>query len=436
MNQDKKKDEKEDNSKDDNKGTDNKGNDNKGTDNSDNKGNNKGNNNKGNSDKNTPRALTIGQIKRMYKTIDNITYIESRKQVTLDDVMKISNEKYTLYLTGKQLADMWVNHELFFNPTMQRGVKTTIDNQEVATFSDKHVRDLEEALLNGDFEPTQIHFAILTDDNETTFNYDEDGNTLEVNGKIQLLDGQHRTRMLVRVDKMMAVDPTYKKVDLNSLLFNVEVHVVDSQRARTIYAGIDKNLKLDKSQERQLSVDEYALIVNELNQNIYSPLRGKIATCKPVGKGLVLFSTLYDAIKDNVDIDKPADRKKVVDKISTFFNYMIDKLPSAFGGSVEKRLAFRENNLLNENNFFHALIAVALKDSNNYRKNIDKLVANVDHFKKNNKVWLDGQAVKVRAKDKDKKDEEKGYAMANSKTVFKFLVEETFRVLNIKNTAK
>jgi hypothetical protein len=336
------------------------------------------------------------------------------------------------YINGRELAKMWMKNELLFNPTMQRGVKTNAEGKEQATFSDYHVREIEESMLKGEFEPTQIHFAILVDDPDTKIKYDEESQTFTVDGKINLLDGQHRVRSLVKITNLMGVEKDYPEVNLEAYVFNVEIHYVTSDRARAIYAMLDKNLRLDKSQVKQLSTDDYALIGNYMNQDKNSPLKGKIATCKPVGKGLVLFSTFCNAIQKQVKVNTQGDREEVQKYLTDFFNYLVKKLPTAFGSDIPDRLKFKETNLMNENNFFWALLAVAYEDTKNYKKNIDKLVANVDFFKKNNKVWLDGQAVKVKKADKDKPDNEKGYAMSNSETAFDTLIEETLKLIRTK----
>lgn len=373
-------------------------------------------------------VLSTSQIKKIYKTVDNLVSITPSQIITLKNVTKINDEKFSCYIDGLELVQMWEKGRLVFDPTMQRGVKTNKAGVSVATFSDNHVKEIVDSMVKNTFEPTQLRFAIITDE-EPEVKYNDSDNSLTVNGKIRLLDGQHRTRAMVLVKNNMNVDKSFPEVDLEGLIYNVEINYCTAERARVIYSLIDKNLKLDKSQVRQLSTNEYSRIVNMLNQDKDSILSSKIATCKPVGKSLVLFSTLYDAIAKRKTINFPSEVNEVANYLKEFFEYATKQLTDALGNDITKRLAWKEKNLLNENNFFHAWIAVAFYDVKNFRSNIDKIVANKDYFNKNNHRWLDLQAVKYKSADKDKPESDRGFAMSNSETAFKNLIEETLKII-------
>jgi hypothetical protein len=168
-------------------------------------------------------------------------------------------------------------------------------------------------------------------------------------------------------------------------------------------------------------------------------LKGKIATAKPVGTRLVLFSTFAEALENNVKDLPLLEVDNVKNYLKDFFNYVAYKLPDAFGSNDERRKAFRTNNLLNENNFFKAWLAVAFEDKNNYKTNIDTIVANQHMFAKDYTVkeddkdvvlWLKFNAIKYKSPRNGKPVE--GFAMQNTSTAFTNMIQFTLGLIGKK----
>jgi hypothetical protein len=248
-----------------------------------------------------------------------------------------------------------------------------------------------------------------------------------------LLDGQHRTRAFVKVKTWLFTGKLQKQIDLSNIITNIEIHAKTGNGARQIYTNIDKNMKLNQAQVQQLSHSVESQITNYLNQSDDSKMKGKIATSRPVGKKLCLFNTITDVLKKygNIESDEVAQYKEY---LKNFFNYLVTVLPDAFGKDEDKRVEFRKDNLINENNMFKAWVRLALADKEHFKENIDKVIANVDYYKKDNKVWLDGTTTKVRKK-KDAQTGEKvpcGFSMNNTSTAFETLYDETFKIAGIE----
>lgn len=385
------------------------------------KGTNKkdeGKNDEGDKKDDSPKPKTKSQIQKEYKTVHNLVYLSSAKETEIENVRLAGDTGedliYTCEMNGEQLADFWLDGTFTFDPTMQRGVKETTKGDIIASFKDTHIREIAESMMNSTFTPTQIHLGIITDDEDIRWHYDEETGKMTVVGKVRLIDGQHRTRALAKIlNEMKTQKDGMENADIERYVFNVQIHVCNSEHARIIYSNINKNLKLDKSQVRQLSGDHYARIINALNQHSESPLKGKIATSKPVNNKLVLFSNLADALEKSIDIGSKIYREEVINYLMNFFDYVAYKLEDGFGADDKKRAEFRANNLLNENNTFLGWIKVAFLDKGDsiktekYKESIDKIVAQVDFFKKDNDYWLKNSSVKHKIKGE-------GFAMNNT----------------------
>lgn len=383
----------------------------------------------------SPKKETNAEIHKKYKTIHNIVTDAKSKTTYLENIHYITNtdvdEIYSVFVKGSDLATMWLNGTLTFDPTMQRGLKENTKHETMANFRDSHVRDIAESMKSSTFTPTQIHLVVLTDDPYTNSNFDEDNELMCVKGMIRLADGQHRVRALVKLVSEMKTGKI-KNIDVDKYVFNVQIHRCKSDQARIIYANIDKNLKLDKSQVRQLSSDNYSRIVNELNT--HGVLKGLISTTKPVGTKLVLFSNLAEAIEECVDVASTQKKDEVVEYLRKFFDHVAYRLPQLFG-KVDARVEFRTNNLLAENNAFKMWIKVAFADTENYKNNIDKIAENVLYYNKDNfnkvvindiekegHIWLLLNTVKHKQKGE-------GFAMNNTKNGIDAIAKVTFEML-------
>jgi hypothetical protein len=388
----------------------------------------------------TPTPPTVDSkavLHKKYKTIDNLTYLSQSKETVFKDVRLIAelmdDTIYSFYLNGNELASLWLDGTLTFDPTMQRGLKQDVKTGEShANFKDSHVREIYDSMIANKFTPTQLHFAIITDDEDLDFDYNSETKDMLVNGKVRNLDGQHRTRACVKIYQELLTGKL-KDFDLDKYVFNIQLHATTAEYARIIYDNIDKNLKLDKSQKKQLSGDYYARIVNALNQNSDSPLKEKIATAKPVGNKLVLFSNLAEAIEKNQKITSNIQKEETRKYLTDFFDYVAYKIPQFADDAT--RAKFKENNLLVENNFFPTWIKVAFADKENYKANIDKIVENISFFNKDALITVEGQQPIHRwlASNTVKyKKDNNGFAMQNTSTGIVAMTTKTLELLGIQ----
>lgn len=368
---------------------------------------------------------------KKFKTLDNLIQFVPKKETHLKNVTKLSENRYGMYLSGEEIAQLYLDGNLGFDPSMQRGTKEDKQGNTHAFFKESHVNDIYNSIVADVYTPTQIVFGVIIDDGDELV-YNENDNSLDIHGKMRLLDGNHRSKAFVKVKTWSFTGKLEKEIDLSNILTNVEVYFCTSNQARQIYANIDKNLKLNQAQVQQLSRSAESQIVNHLNQSENSEMRDKIATSRPVGKKLCLFNTITEMLKKHADIDTDGKMQHCKEYLTNFFNYLVNALPEAFGSNEDKRMKFREESLINENNMFKAWVRLALIDEEHYKENIDKVIANVDYYKKNNPIWLNGATVKIRTKkDAEGNKVPNGFSMNNTSTGFETLYDETFKIAGI-----
>lgn len=428
------------------------GDNNQAGDNQNNQSGQDGQNNQGNTgdqSSDTNKGETKSQIAKKYKTVHNLVFDAKAKHTVLENVREVTNTGedniLSMELSGSELATMFLSGVLVYDPSMQRGLKEDNHGVMIANFKEYHVREIYESMKDNTFTPTQIHLAVITDDKleDDTFewHFNQDTNQLSVVGKIRLVDGQHRTRALARILNELKTGKL-KDVDIDKYVFNVQIHVTNSEYARIIYRNIDKNLKLDKSQARQLSADYYARIVNALNQHSDSPLKGMIATSKPVGSKLVLFNNIADAIQESITITSNYQRDEEMKYLKEFFDYVAYKFPNGAFNDEKKMVEFRKNNLLVENNAFKMWVKVAMLDKVNYKKNIETLIANAEYFNKDHQgtvvidnvaktghIWHLLNTVKTKQKGE-------GFAMNNTNTGINAITNQAIEMLGLGGDKK
>lgn len=384
---------------------------------------NKESNNEGEESK----KMTNSQIRNLYKTTHN--FVDEIKGGAMDffKCELVSDTDFdTIYrttLTGEEIAQYFQDGQLCYDPTIQRGEKDTTKGRS-AIFNIKHVNEISDSMVKGDFTPTQIHLVLIRE--EVFIEYNQDDDILSVNGKILLMDGQHRTRACYKLKLETDTGRLIVDNNLKNYKFPIDIHLTTRENARKIYRNIDRNLKLDKSQCRQLSNDFYSNIVNKLNNTENSPLFNKIATKRPVNDKLVLFTTLTDAIEKTIVIESKIKEKEVYDHLTKFFDMIVYKLGKIFGNDKEKRKDFREFNLLNENITMGVLTKLALDlKEEEFEIVINKIKDNVNFFEKKNPKWLEASIVKY------KTDKTKGFAINNNATGLKALENIIFDFLKV-----
>jgi len=342
------------------------------------------------------------------------------------NVSEIGEKEYQTVIDGQELAQMWRDGIITYNPEIQRGtkVKRGKDNTEteVAVYSKANVKKIYASMLSGQYFTDMITLNILADGNEK-IELDDEGN-LNVNGEINISDGQHRIRALATI--LESNDKGNTAFDLTELKFPVKITHYDVQTAQQQFHQFSLGLKISSSRAEYFNQTGLAnIIVRELMKN--SDLAGRVEVVrnsipKKDERHIVTFATLVNAI-DLVykDLETRVQAMELAKYLSEFFNELINLIPELH--NYEKRAQSKETSLIGENFMFYGYVAISkvLRDKENWKEYLP-LINKLDLLK-SSKVWY-AEIIKG--------GKERGYSIINtSESRQKFInkIERMFKKL-------
>jgi hypothetical protein len=348
------------------------------------------------------------------------------------NVNQIGEREYQAVIDGQELAEMWRDGIITYNPEIQRGtkVKRGKDNTEteVAVFSKANVKKIYESMLSGQYFTDMITLNILADSNEK-IELDDEGN-LNVNGEINISDGQHRIRALAMI--LESNDKENTAFDLTELKFPVKITNYDVQTAQQQFHQFSQGLKISSSRSEYFNQTGLAnIIVRELMKS--SDLAGRVEVVrnsipKKDEKHIVTFATLVNAIQlVYEDVGTRVQAMELAKYLSEFFNELINLIPELH--NYEKRAQSKETSLTGENFMFYGYVAISkvLREKENWKEYLP-LINELD-LSKGSKQWY-GDVIK--------RGKEKGYTIVNnneSRKTFVNKIERMFKKLLNEKTA-
>lgn len=348
------------------------------------------------------------------------------------NVSQIGEREYQTVIDGQELAEMWKDGVITYNPEIQRGtkVKRGKDNTEteVAVYSKANVKKIYESMLSGQYFTDMITLNILADGNEK-IELDDEGN-LNVNGEINISDGQHRIRALAMI--LESNDKGNTAFDLTELKFPIKITHYDVQTAQQQFHQFSQGLKISSSRAEYFNQAGLAnIVVRELMKS--SDLAGRVEVVrnsipKKDEKHIVTFATLVNAIQlVYEDVETRVQALELSKYLAEFFNEMINLIPELY--NFEKRTKSKETSLIGENFMFYGYVAISkvLREKENWKEYLP-LVNELD-LSKGSKQWY-GDVIK--------RGKEKGYTIVNnneSRKTFVNKIERMFKKLLNEKTA-
>jgi hypothetical protein len=339
------------------------------------------------------------------------------------NVNQIGEKEYQTVIDGQELAQMWRDGIITYNPEIQRGtkVKRGKDNTEteVAVYSKANVKKIYTSMLSGQYFTDMITLNVLEDGNEK-IELDDEGN-LNVNGEINISDGQHRIRALTMI--LEGNEKGNIAFDLTELKFPVKITNYDIQTAQQQFHQFSQGLKISRSRSEYFNQTGLAnIVVRELMKN--SDLAGRVEVVrnsipKRDERNIVTFATLVNAI-DLVykDLETRIQAIELSKYLSEFFNELINLIPELH--NYEKRAQSKETSLVGENFMFYGYVAISkvLRDKENWKEYLP-LVNKLD-LSKGSKQWY-GDVIKG--------GKERGYSIINTNDSRKKFVNKIERML-------
>ncbi len=348
------------------------------------------------------------------------------------NVNQIGEKEYQTVIDGQELAEMWRDGVITYNPEIQRGtkVKRGKDNTEteVAVYSKANVKKIYSSMLSGQYFTDMITLNVLEDGNEEV-ELDDEGN-LNVSGEINISDGQHRIRALSMI--LEGNEKGNTAFDLTELKVPVKITNYDVQTAQQQFHQFSQGLKISSSRAEYFNRSGLAnIIVRELMKN--SDLAGRVEVVrnsipKNDERHIVTFATLVNAIQlVYEDLETRVQAIELSKYLAEFFNELINLIPELH--NYEKRAQSKETSLTGENFMFYGYVAISkvLREKENWKEYLP-LVNELD-LSKGSKQWY-GDVIK--------RGKEKGYTIVNnneSRKTFANKIEKMFKKLLNEKTA-
>jgi hypothetical protein len=246
-------------------------------------------------------------------------------------------DDYSTVFSISKTSDLFDNRIIKYNFETQRPlISKWYNNQEVKEVFINHKNRIaiEKNIATGKQVSNYITLNILANGDEN-FEYDPIKRTLTIyeGTEVDILDGFHR---VVSGRNAYHKDPTIK--------FNFKVRIVhwDVEKAKAFIHQETLGTQLDPLARKSYDVyNEVNQVVNKLNENPRSNLRGKITTEKSAidtGKALIMFDVMFDSINQMFEVKNNHD-------VSVFSNYFVkglnlitDNNPDLLASPIDNRL--------------------------------------------------------------------------------------------------
>lgn len=305
--------------------------------------------------------------------------------VVFEDVRQIMHDIWTVVVPAKFIAELGYSNILNYEFETQREAKV-IETEEgiilTPTVNPDSVIEIEQKLLTDDFIPNVLTFN-LPYENRCNFKWDANlKKWILLSGKLNIIDGYHR---------YLGITSAVRKKDLD-YYFEIRLTNFSDDKAKRFIVQEDKQNPISK--EYIKSIDESDLItqiINQLNENNRSDLKGKITTDRSSikkGYALVTFEILYKTISQLWNPKSTGEVDDIFDYIRTFFNRLIYLYSEEFQTKVNNNTY----GLSNERMFVvYLILAKRLQNNDNWKEDLSNIMQNIDMEDKNIKEFIEVQ---------------------------------------------
>lgn len=327
---------------------------------------------------------------------------------------KDGTEKYVGFMRGSEIVKYWDAQTITYNPCIQRGTKTIVKGGETVEediCSTKNIGEIANMIKKDEYVTDTITLNVMG----AEVNY-QNGKLLILKNRdseINILDGQHRTKSLIRIsDEISSMLEIRKKLVelihanhisdiselakrakeesisltklldnssitmeinntpedlinlinnitkinehlLDDIVFPIQIEVLSKEKAQSAFAQFTKGLKIATTRKEFLdNTNPYTIFLKESIDSCDSYYKGKIEEAKDNIKGtnkLVAFGTLATATKFIKEDD-------LTDEFKEYFKMFFNKLGKRIYDGENKNEKF---SLLRENIAYYGYISIA-----------------------------------------------------------------------------
>lgn len=299
---------------------------------------------------------------------------EDKDLLVFEDVRQVASDIWTMVIPCQKIAQLYRENAVGYDFETQREAKRIKSKDtiiRVANVNWTAVEEIKDLLVKGLFIPNTITFNIPIENIEDV-KYDKNKKRLVILKRVlKILDGFHRS---------LGIIAALREAEIN---YNFEVRITcfNTDKARQFIVQEDKRNPINKEYIRSIdTADKITNIINNINQNNKSELKGLIATDNSLirtGNAVVNFSTLYSIIDKLWQPKTFVEANKVSDYLIEFFNEIVGLYPNEFKLHIKES---RKLNHINREQMFviYLVLAKNLENDLNWKQEVSKVMANIN----------------------------------------------------------
>ena len=256
-----------------------------------------------------------------------VNYKEEKKEeglypIIFENVIQDAAGDFSTTLPIARNAEL-INNRIFkYNPETQRPLISKFYSGKELKEIDLNKRSREAItrnIVNGTQIPNTVTINLLQT-GEENFEYNAKSQTLTIySGEIDMIDGYHRI-----------LSAWFAYNEKPSLEFYYKLRIVnwDVEKAKAFIFQETLGNKIDPTKAKSYNVNNpYNVIVNKLNENPKSNIRGKITNDKmdiTNNKALIMFNVIFDAIQHMFEVKDNSQIVEVSNYLKDGINLIID----------------------------------------------------------------------------------------------------------------
>jgi len=292
--------------------------------------------------------------------------------IVLKGVDMVNEGVYKTIISTNFLVELFRSNLINYNFDTQREAREIKHSDSIMlspTINRASINAMTDELVKGLFMPNTLTFNILN--SRAKFKYDEKERKLYLlEGSFDIPDGYHR---------LLAIISASRIEDLN-VNFELRIMNFDVDRVNQFIIQEDKRNPIDVEHLKKINQgDLITAIVNRLNTNSQSELKGKITTNLEMvrsGDALVSFDIMYNAIKKLWNPATIIGSEDTADYLRDFFNRLVSMYPNEFKEHIKES---RARNPINDERMFlmYIILAKKLEGNNNWKVEVKEIMNNI-----------------------------------------------------------
>ncbi len=291
--------------------------------------------------------------------------------VVFEHARQIAPDIWTVAVPIQFISKLGRSNMLNYEFDTQREAKTIETDKGIIltpTVNSQSVVEIKNEIVEGNLIPTILTFNIPLIESEN-FKYDKKLNRwILLKGKLNIIDGYHRYLGII------AAIREREKIEFN---FEIRLTNFDNDKARKFIVQEDKRNPISK--EYIKSIDDADLstqLINRLNQNNQSELKGKITTDNTTitsGLSLVSFEIMHKTIEKLWKLVTIDDAEVLFDYLRVFFNRLVGLYPDELKTQIQRYK--KVNNISDERMFvIYLILAKQLENNENWRIELENIM--------------------------------------------------------------